>query len=73
MLVSVLAHFGRVQLLQSYGPVARQATLSMGFSSKNTGVDCHAHLQGVFPTQGLDLHLLHLLHCQAVLYHQCHL
>ena len=26
-------------------------SLSMGFSSKNTGVDCHALLQGIFPTQ----------------------
>ena len=28
---------------------------------KNTGVGCHALL----PTQGLNLHLLHLLHWQA--------
>ena len=32
---------------------------------KNTGVDCHALLQGIFPTQGLNPHLLHLLHQQA--------
>ena len=25
---------------------------------KNTGVGCHALLQGIFPTQGLNLHLL---------------
>ena len=25
---------------------------------KNTGVGCHALLQGIFPTQGLTLHLL---------------
>ena len=29
---------------------------------KNTGVSCHALLQGVFPTQGSNLHLLCLLH-----------
>ena len=29
-----------------------QAPLSMDFSGKNTGVSCHAHLQGIFPTQG---------------------
>ena len=29
--------------------------------SKNTGVDCHALLQGIFPTQGLNFHLLCLL------------
>ena len=32
---------------------------------KNTGVGCHALLQGIFPTQGSNPHLLHLLHCQA--------
>ena len=32
---------------------------------KNTGVGCHALLQGIFPTQGLNLSLLHLLHRQA--------
>ena len=30
--------------------------------SKNTEVDCHALLQGIFPTQGLNLGLLCLLH-----------
>ena len=33
---------------------------------KNTGVRCHALLQGIFPTQGIDLHLFRLLHWQAV-------
>ena len=32
---------------------------------KNTGVGCHALLQKIFPTQGLNLHLLHLLHWQV--------
>ena len=32
--------------------VARQASLSMGFSGKNIGVGCHLLLQGIFPTQG---------------------
>ena len=31
---------------------------------KNSGVGCHALLQGIFPAQGLDLGLLHLLHWQ---------
>ena len=39
------------------------------FPGKNTGMDCHAPLQGIFPTQGLNLHLLHLLHCRLLLYH----
>ena len=33
--------------------------------SKNTGVGCHTLLQGIFPTQGSNLHLLCLLHWQA--------
>ena len=38
--------------LQPYGPyVAYQAPLSLG---KNTGVDCHALLQRIFPTQELN-------------------
>ena len=28
---------------------------------QNTGVDCQALLQGIFLTQGYNLHLLHLL------------
>ena len=32
---------------------------------KNTGVGCHALLQGVFPNQGLNLRLFCLLHWQA--------
>ena len=39
----------------------------MGFDSpgKNTGVGCHAPLQGIFPTQGRNLCLLRLLHLQV--------
>ena len=36
------------------------------FLSKNTGVSCHSLLQGIFPTQGSNLYLLH---CRQVLYH----
>ena len=31
----------------------------------NTGVGCHALFQGIFPTQGSNLHLFCLLHWQA--------
>ena len=40
---------------------------------KNTGVDCHFLLQGIFTTQGLNLHLLCLLHWQADSLQWCHL
>ena len=36
------------------------------FPGKNTGVGCHFLLQGTFPTQGLNLHLMH---CRWILYH----
>ena len=36
---------------------------------KNTGVGCHALLQGIFPTQGLNPGLLH---CGQLLYHLSH-
>ena len=40
--------------------VAHQAPLCPWDSpGKNTGVGCHFLLQGIFPTQGLHLHLLH--------------
>ena len=45
--------------------VACQAPLSMGFSSKNTEVVCNFLLQRIFPTQGSNPSLLHLLHCQV--------
>ena len=36
------------------------------FPGKDTGVVCHLLLQGVFPTQGSNLGLLH---CRQILYH----
>ena len=43
------------------------------FPSKNTGVGCHFLLQGIFPTQGSNHHLLHLLHCMWIFLPLCHL
>ena len=42
----------------------RQAPLSMQFSQKSI-LDCHFLFEGIFPTQGSNLCLLHLLHWQA--------
>ena len=44
--------------LQLPWTVSCQAPLSIGSSSKNTGVGCHLLLQGVFLTQGSNPHLL---------------
>ena len=40
---------------------------------KNTRVDCHTLLQGIFWTQGSNLGLLCLLHWKGLLFHWCHL
>ena len=49
--------------LQPYGLWSLKTPLSPG---KNTGVGCHALLQGIFPNQGSNLHLLH---CRWILCH----
>ena len=36
-----------------------QSPLSMGFSRQEYRMDCHALLQQIFPTKGLNLHLRH--------------
>ena len=36
---------------------------------RNSGVGCHALLQGIFPTQGLNPSLLQLLTCRQAPYH----
>ena len=67
--VCVLIRFSHVQLFATLWTVECQASLSMGDSpGKNTGVGCHALLQGIFPTQGSNGHLLELLHCWQILY-----
>ena len=48
-----------VRLFASPWTVAYQAPLSMGFSSKSTGVGCHFLLQGIFLTQRLHPRHLH--------------
>ena len=44
--------------LQLPWTVSCQAPLSIGSSSKNTGVGCHSLLQGIFLTQGSNPYLL---------------
>ena len=45
--------------------IAYQAPLSMGFSRQEYWSGCHAFLQGIFPTQGLNPGLLY---CRWILY-----
>ena len=60
----------RVQLFATLWTVARQAPLSVNSPGKNTGVGCHALLQGIFLIQRLNLRLLH---CRWILYPLSHL
>ena len=61
----VLGHFSRVRLCVTPWTIARQAPLSMGFSRQEfwNGLPCPP--PGIFPTQGSNPCLLHLLHWQV--------
>ena len=49
--------------------VATRLLCPWDFPGKNTGVGCHCLLQGIFPTQGSNLCLLH---CRQIVYHLSH-
>ena len=52
--------------LQPYGLQPAKLVCPWNFSGKNnTGAGCHFLLQGIFLTQRLNPHLLHLLHWQV--------
>ena len=51
--------------LQPYGLQPTRLLCPWDSPGKHTGVGCHALLQGIFPTRGLNPSLLHLLHWQA--------
>ena len=67
----------RAQLLQSYPTLCDSMDCSLpgssclwDFSGKNTRVGCCALFQGLFPTQGSNLHLLHCRQILHMLSHQ---
>ena len=59
--VCLLSLFSRVQLSVTIWTIAYQGPHPWDSPGKNTGVGCQALLQGIFPTQGLNLHHLRLL------------
>ena len=61
----MLSRFSRVQLFATLWTVALQAPRPWDSPGKTIGVDCHALLQGIFPTQEWTPGLLGLLHWQA--------
>ena len=52
-------------LLQPHGLQPTRLFRPWDFPGKNTGVGCHFLLQGIFPTQRLNLHFFCLLHWQV--------
>ena len=63
--ICMLNHLNHVQFFANPWTVVHQAPLSMEFSRQEYEVGYHLLLQRIFPTQGLNLHLLRLLHWQA--------
>ena len=67
--VCLLSRFSRVWLFATQWTVGFLCTIRLlcpqNAPGKNTGADCLDLLQGIFPTQGLNLHLLCLLHWQT--------
>ena len=62
----LVTQYSHVQLFVTPWNIAHQAPVSMKFSSKNTGVDSHFHLQDIFPTKVSNPGLLR---CMQILYH----
>ena len=62
----------RVQLFVTPWAEARWVPLSVGFPRQGHQSGLHFLLQGIFLTQGSNLHFLYLLHCSWILYHLSH-
>ena len=61
----MLSCFSCVLLFAALWTLAHQVSLPWDSAGKNTGMGCHALLQGIFPTQGLNPCLLH---CRKTLF-----
>ena len=64
----VLSCFRHVQLFVPQWIIATRLLCPWDSPGKNTGVGCSVLLQGLFLTQGLNPHLLCLLHWRQILY-----
>ena len=64
--VCVLSYSYVSDSLRPYGPWPARLFCPWDSLGKNTGVDCHLFLHGIFPTQVSDTHLLH---CRRILYY----
>ena len=63
------SHFSRVWLFATLWTIPARLLCPWDSPGKHTGVGCHAFLQGIFLTQGLNSGLLQLLHFRQILYH----
>ena len=70
--VCVLSHSAVFDSLRSHGLKSSRLLSPWDVSGKNTGVGCHFLLQGIFPTQESNCHLLCLLHCRWIFYQLSH-
>ena len=61
----MLGHSVLSDFLQRPGLYPTRLLCPWNFPGKNAGVECHFLLQGIFPTQGSNLSLLHLLRWQT--------
>ena len=64
--VKPIVHFSMCACVLCRTDCSHQAPLSMGFPRQEYWMSCHALLQRIFPTQGLNPCLICLLHWQAV-------
>ena len=65
MCCAMVSHFRLVSLFVTYGLQHARLLCPWDPLGKNTGVRCHALLQGTFLTQELSPYLWHLLHLQT--------
>ena len=71
--VPFVLSFSHVQLCDPMDCSTAGSSVHGIFPGKNTGMGSHFLLQGIFPTHGLNLHLLCLLQWQADSLPLCHL
>ena len=60
-----VGHFSSVQFFATLWTIGARLSVHWNSPGKNTGVGCHALLQGIFLTQRLNPRLLFLLHWQV--------
>ena len=73
MCMCVFSHSVMFDSLQPHGLQPARLLCPWGSPGRNTGVDCHALCQEIFPTQGSDPVSYVSCSGRRVLYHQCHL